>query len=130
MIRLGKIARGTVAVIASLLFVGSSVYADTTDTAVYGAGDYGGCSYGSCTLTLTSDGTASVDVVPTPTGKCTVQKDTVSVLTNSTTGYTLTAKTSTGNNDMTGSSASIAASTATPSSPAILGMNTCTCFGC
>lgn len=122
--RMGQIARGVVAVVVVLLFAGSSAYADTTDTAVYGAGDYGGCSYGSCTLTLTSDGATSVNVVPTPAGKCTVQKDSVSVLTNSTTGYTLTAKTSTGNNDMTGASDSIAASSATPASPAILSMNT------
>jgi hypothetical protein len=122
--RLGLIARGAVAIFIVLLLVSSGVRADTTDTAVYGAGDYGGCSYGSCTLTLTSDGATSVDVVPTPAGKCTVQKDAVSVLTNSTTGYTLTAKTSTGNNDMTGASASITASSATPASPTILAMNT------
>lgn len=122
--RLGLIARGAVAIFIVLLLASSGVRADTTDTAVYGAGDYGGCSYGSCTLTLTSDGATSVNVVPTPAGKCTVQKDAVSVLTNNTTGYTLTAKTSTGNNDMTGASASIAASSATPASPTILAMNT------
>lgn len=98
--------------------------ADTTDSTTYGSGSFGNCNYGSCTITLTSGGTTAVDVAPTPTGRCTVQSDTVSVLTDSTSGYTLTMTTSTANNDMTGAGGNINAAASTAASPAILSMNT------
>jgi hypothetical protein len=103
---------------------GSLVLADTTDSSVYGAGNFGGCDYGSCAITLTSGGTTNVNVVPTPTGKCTVQSDTASVLTDSSVGYSLTMTTSTTNNAMTGGSGSINASSGTSSSPVTLVINT------
>lgn len=103
---------------------GENVRADTTDSATYGSGGFGKCDYGACTITLTSGGTTNVNVVPTTTGKCAVQSDTPSVLTDSSTGYSLTMTTSTTNNAMTGSSGSIAASSGTSAAPTTLAMNT------
>lgn len=98
--------------------------ADTTDSTVYGSGNYGSCDFGSCTITLTSGGSTTLNVVPTPSGKCTVQSDTASVLTDSTEGYSLTMTTSTTNNAMTSASGNITASSGTASSPTTLATNT------
>ena len=97
--------------------------ADTTDSTVYGSGNYGDCDYGACTITLSSGGTTTLNVAPTPAGKCTVQSDTASVLTDSTVGYNLTMTTSTTNNAMTSGSGSISAASGTAASPATLAMN-------
>lgn len=116
---------GAVFLLLGLLAVGVPVaQADTTDSTVYGSGNYGNCDYGSCTITLSGGGSKTLNVVPTPTGKCTVQSDTASVLTDSTSGYSLTMTTSTTNNAMTSGSNSIAASSGTASSPVTLAMNT------
>jgi hypothetical protein len=116
---------GAVFLLLGLLAVGVPVaQADTTDSTVYGSGNYGNCDYGSCTITLSGGGSTTLNVVPTPTGKCTVQSDTASVLTDSTSGYSLTMTTSTTNSAMTSGSNSIAASSGTASSPVTLAMNT------
>jgi hypothetical protein len=108
-----------------LLVIGAPVArADTTDSTVYGSGNYGDCNYGSCTITLSSGGSTTLNVVPTPAGKCSVQSDTASVLTDSTSGYNLTMTTSTTNNAMTSGSGSIAAASGTAGSPSVLAMNT------
>lgn len=109
----------------SLLVVlfGAAVNADTTDSTTYGSGNFGYCNYGSCTITLTSSGTVNVNVAPTPGGRCTVQSDTPSVLTDSTAGYSLTMTTSTTNNAMVSGSGSIAASSGTAASPVTLATN-------
>ena len=113
-----------VLVLGFAIFFAPITRADTTDSTVYGSGNYGNCDYGACTITLTSGGSTNVNVAPTPAGKCTVQSDTPSVLTDSTVGYSLTMTTSTTNNAMTGSSGSIAASNGTAASPVTLAMNT------
>lgn len=110
--------------VAICLAVSSDAFADTTDNTTYGSGSYGGCEYGSCTLTLASGGATGVNVLPTPTGRCTVQSDTVSVLTNSSSGYSMTMTTATADNAMTGSAGSIDASSGTAVSPVTLAMNT------
>ena len=113
------------ACLVGLLVAGAPItLADTTDSTVYGSGNYGDCDYGSCTITLSSGGTTTLNVAPTPAGKCTVQSDTASVLTDSTAGYSLTMTTSTTNNAMTSASGSISAASGTAASPAILSMNT------
>lgn len=112
------------AVLASICSVQTVSYADTTDSSVYGSGSFGDCDYGTCTITLTDTGTPTLTVVPTPTGVCSVQSDTVSVLTDSTTGYSLTMTTSTTNNAMQGSTTNLAASTGTSSAPTTLAVNT------
>ena len=103
---------------------GGRVTADTTDSTTYGSGNFGDCNYGSCTITLTSDGATDVDVVPTADGRCSVQSDTASVLTDSSSGYILTMTTSTTDNGMSGSGGDINASSATAASPTTLPMNT------
>lgn len=114
----------SIAVFAPIYSIQPVSYADTTDSSVYGSGSFGDCDYGTCTITLTDTGTPTLTVVPTPTGVCSVQSDTVSVLTDSTTGYSLTMTTSTTNNAMQGASTSLAASSGTSSSPTTLAVNT------
>jgi hypothetical protein len=99
-------------------------HANTTDSTVYGSGNYGNCDYGSCTITLSNSGLGSMNVVPTTAGTCTVHSDTLSVTTDSTTGYNLTMTTSTTNTSMVNGANSITASTGTSASPSLLTMNT------
>lgn len=122
-----RYSRGVLTLILAalcLVCMTTPALADTTDSTVYGSGNFGDCDYGSCTITLSSTGVSNMAVVPTPTGKCTVQSDGVSVLTDSTTGYSLTMTTSTTNNAMTSGAGSIAASGGTLATPAVLAMNT------
>lgn len=113
-----------IAVLVSICSMPPVSYADTTDSSVYGSGSFGDCDYGTCTITLTDTGIPTLTVVPTPTGVCSVQSDIVSVLTDSTTGYSLTMTTSTTNNAMQGASTSLAASSGTSSAPTTLAVNT------
>lgn len=112
-----------VTTLAVLLGTSSMVAATTTDTTTYGSGSYGGCDYGACAITLSGGGTKNANVSPTPTGSCTVQSDTVSVLTDSASGYTLTMTTSTTDNRMAGTAGTIAASSGTAASPLTLAVN-------
>jgi hypothetical protein len=56
----------------------------------YGSGTYGSCQYGSCGISISSNNTLNLNLTPSPTGTCSVSKDTVSVLTDDSSGYTLT----------------------------------------
>lgn len=123
-VRTSKIIALSIFLVISIYSVQSVSYADTTDSSVYGSGSFGDCDYGTCTITLTDTGAPTLAIVPTPTGVCSVQSDTVSVLTDSTTGYSLTMTTSTTNNAMQGSTTSLAASSGTSSAPTTLAMNT------
>lgn len=112
------------AVLLSLcLGVSSIAHADTSDSTTYGSGNYGNCDFGSCTITLSSGGSVAANVTPTATGKCTVQSDSVSVLTDSNTGYSLTMTTSGTNTAMTSGGNSIPASSGTAASPTSLAVN-------
>ena len=113
-----------ITLILSVLALGSSAYANTTDTTTYGSGTYGGCDYGACSITLASSGTVADNVVPTASGKCTVQSDTVSVLTDNAAGYTVTMTTSTTSNALANGSSLITASGGTAAVPATLANNT------
>jgi len=119
-----RLAALSIAFVASICSVQNVSFADTTDSSVYGSGSFGDCDYGTCTITLTDTGVPTLTVVPTPTGVCSVQSDTVTVLTDSTTGYSLTMTTSTTNNAMQGTSTSLAASSGTSSAPTTLAVNT------
>ena len=119
-----KIVAVSVAALISICSMQAVSYADTTDSSVYGSGSFGDCDYGTCTITLTDTGSPTLTIVPTPTGVCSVQSDTVSVLTDSTTGYSLTMTTNTTNNAMQGTSTSLAASSGTSSAPTTLAINT------
>jgi hypothetical protein len=107
-----------------LIGSGSIALADTTDSTTYGSGLYGVCDYGACSLTLTSSGTVTANIVPSAAGKCSVQSDTVSVLTDNPSGYSVTMTTSTANNAMVNGANSIAASSGTAAVPATLSNNT------
>jgi hypothetical protein len=110
--------------LVSVGFLQTTSYADTTDSSVYGSGSFGDCDYGTCTITLTDTGVPTLTVVPTPTGACSVQSDTVSVLTDSTTGYSLTMTTSTTNSAMQGASTNLATASGTAGAPTTLAINT------
>lgn len=90
----------------------------------YGEGNYNACTYQSCPLTLTSSSTVSLNVTPASNPTCTVQSDSVSVLTDASTGYSLTFQDSTTNNSMLSGSNSVAASSAPAATPATLSSNT------
>lgn len=109
---------------AVLLVPSNLVTADTSDSTTYGSGNFGDCNYGSCTITLTGDNQVNVNVIPTPEGRCTVQSNTPSVLTDSSTGYTLTMTTSTTENAMISSGGEITPVNGTAGSPATLSVNT------
>jgi len=89
----------------------------------YGSGTYGACGFGSCSLTIGSSGTVALDVTPTASGSCTIQKDSVSVLTSNSSGFTLTLADSSTNTALLNGAASISATTATQASPSALAAN-------
>ncbi len=90
----------------------------------YSAGTYGTCQYGSCGISLTTSGSLSADVTPAAgSTKCTVNNDIVTVTTDSSTGYTVTLTDTDTTNTLVGPT-TIAASSATPASPAVLTANT------
>lgn len=90
----------------------------------YGAGTFGTCTFGTCSITLTTSGLVAVDVTPAGgSTKCTVNSDLVTVTTGASTGYTVSLTDTDTTNALTGPT-SIAASAATPASPAVLTANT------
>jgi hypothetical protein len=103
-----------------ILMTSSGAFANTTDSTTYGSGNYGNCDYGSCTITLSSSGSVTANVTPSAGGACTVQSDAVTVTTDSTTGYTLTATTSSTSTGMTSGGNTIPSTTATQASPSVL----------
>ncbi len=118
------------AIVILLTFLGATlapmaIQADTTTTNTsYGVGDYGTCSYETCPITLSSSGAVSIDIsTPTPSGSCTVQSDSVSVLTSNSAGYTLQVANSSTNTAMTSGANSIPASSGTSASPTALNAN-------
>lgn len=109
--------------ITTVLFLGGGL-AVAYPSGTYGSGTYGSCEYGStCSITLTSGGTVHLDVTPATGGRCTIQSDTASVLTDDSNGYTLTLADNTTNTALDDGSATIPATTATIGSPAALSAN-------
>lgn len=106
-----------------ILLLPSLVLADTTDESNYGTGLYGDCNYGSCSITLSSGGSVDLDIIPTQSGKCTIASDTVSVLTDSTSGYTVQLASSTTDTDLVNGASTIDTSAGTAASPASLSPN-------
>ena len=90
----------------------------------YDKGTYGACQYNTCSITISSSGTVSLDVTPTPSGACTTQSDDVSVFTDNSSGFTLSLGNSGTNTSLTNGSSNITSSTASQSSPAALTANT------
>jgi hypothetical protein len=106
-------------VVTASLISCMSVAADST----YGSGLYGSCQYGGCSITVSSDGTVNLDVSPVAGGNCTVQSDSVGVLTDNSNGYVLSVTDSTTNTNLVNGSNTISASSGTYASPASLTTN-------
>ena len=101
------------------LIVPAAVSAYSSGT--YGSGAYGSCVYGSvCSITLTSSGTINLNITPASGGRCTIQSDTASVLTDDTNGYTLTLADTTTNTSLISGGNTIPATSGSSSSPATL----------
>ena len=102
-----------------LLSLGGIATADNN----YGAGTYGGCQYGSCSLTISSNGSLNINVTPTSGGVCTIQSDSVSVLTDNSAGYTLTLGDTATSSALQAGAQTIAPASGSFATPAILGTN-------
>ena len=76
------------------------------------------------TISISSGGSVTLDVIPTADGSITTAKDTVTVSTNSNDGYNLTLSTVGSNNTLASGSDSIPASMGTQTSPVALAANT------
>jgi len=102
-----------------LAFSGGTVFAYTSG--VYGSSTYGSCDYGeACSITITSNGAVSLNVVPTSGGSCTIRSDTVSVLTDDANGYTLTLADNTDVTALSDGPSTISATAGTLASPSAL----------
>src|SRR6185312_2811878 len=118
----GRICR--LAGVMAAVFILSSGLAVAYPSGTYGSSTYGSCEYGNtCSITLTSGGTVHLDVTPASGGRCTIQSDTASVLTDDSNGYTLTLADNSTNTALDDGSATIPASSATIASPAALTAN-------
>lgn len=94
----------------------------------YGHGAYGTCQYGSCSVSIASNGSVNLSMILStqyPT-LCSTGKDTVTVSTRSSTGYTVTVGTTTPNTNLVGatSSQTIPTTSATATTPAVLSAGT------
>lgn len=89
----------------------------------FGSGTYGACQYNTCSISISTSGTVSLNVTPAPAGACTTQSDNVSVLTDDPNGYTLTLANSSTNQSLVNGSATINTTNATQASPAALAAN-------
>src|SRR5258708_39999314 len=83
----------------------------------YGSGTYGTCQYSTCGITLSTNGPVDISVVPTPGGKCYINKDSASVFTDNSNVYTLTLSSTTSSIDLVNGSFTIPTTTGTPSTP-------------
>jgi len=97
----------------------------TASAIPYGSGTYGSCQYGSCSISVTSNSSVSLNVTPTTSGKCTIQNDVVQVLTDDSSGYTLSlVNSSSTSTALSNGSNTIPATSGTFSSPSALTANT------
>lgn len=111
---------------AVFLIVGSVFVLSTPSLALpYGAGLYDSCTYGTCGITLTSNGTVSLDLLPSGSTTCSTAKDDIVVSTGASTGYTLQLEMSGSSNSLAGatSSSTVSAGTGTIASPNSLTAN-------
>ncbi|HET7827739.1 MAG TPA: hypothetical protein VFK97_02640 [Candidatus Saccharimonadales bacterium] len=119
----GNYFRFWVTILTSFLLLSGVVAAYTTGT--YGSGAYGTCQYGAaCSISVSSNGSLSLNITPAAGGKCTIQSDSVSVLTDDTNGYTLTLNDSSTSTALTNGASTIPASGGTVASPTAIAANT------
>lgn len=92
----------------------------------YNTGGYGECGYGtSCTISVASSGRVSLDITPTLAGSCTIAPDTVTVRSNSATGYTLQLASASASTALRGTKGgSLPAASGSITAPAALAANT------
>jgi hypothetical protein len=116
---------GVCTVLVVLFMSASSLVANAYQSGTYGSGTYGSCAYGiACSISLTSNGTVSLNVTPGVGGACTIQSDTASVLTDDANGYTLTLADNSTNTGLVNGSYTIPATSGTFASPTALTANT------
>lgn len=91
----------------------------------YGEGGYGSCTYNeTCTISLATSGTVTLPATINPSGVVTIDKDIVTVTTNSGGGYTLRLESVSGtSSQLVNGGDVIPAISATAGSPATLGLN-------
>jgi len=109
------------------IFIAASLLLPVSVTSAednYGEGDYGACTYNTCGISLTSSAAVSLDITPGASTTCTTQKDTVTVTTDASTGYTLSMKNATTTSGLINGGSSIAATTGSQASPIALTANT------
>lgn len=91
----------------------------------YSSGSYGTCGYNSCSISLSSSGSVALDITPSGASTlCSVQSDSVTATTNSSTGYTVTVTDGdTATTLNSGGGATIATTSGTATSPTTLTAN-------
>ncbi len=90
----------------------------------YGNGTYGTCTYNTCGITLSSSSAVSLNVIQGASTTCTVQSDNVAVLTDSSTGYSLSINNAATTSSLIGSGANtIPTVSGTQTSPVALTAN-------
>lgn len=94
-----------------------------TSALPYGSGDYGACTYDTCSISLLTTGLVALNVTPTGSGVNTTAKDEVTVSTDATTGYTLTFTDSDTDTTLASGGNTIPASAGTQAGPITLAMN-------
>jgi hypothetical protein len=91
----------------------------------YSSGSYGACQYNTCGISLTTSNTVNLNTIPTASASCTISSDNVSVLTDASTGYSLSINDFNTDNNLDGSlGGTIPSLSATSSSPATLSSDT------
>ena len=113
-----------ISLVVALVIIINSCRAGALPSGTYGSGAYGSCEYGeACSISITSNGSISLNVTPSASGSCTIQSDTATVTTDDTNGYTLLLANTSNNTALVNGPATIDTTTGTISSPATLAGN-------
>jgi hypothetical protein len=123
-----KIKSAIIRSLAVIVAVGGILVAPAIVNAAgdaYNEGTYGSCSYNSCGITYGTSPTVAIDVTPAAgVTTCSVNNGEIQVLTDSSTGYTISmTDTDTDTNLKNGGSGSIATTSGTSASPTALTAN-------
>lgn len=89
----------------------------------YGKAKYGSCTYNTCSITLSTSGTITLNVNPTASGVYTTQKDSINIQSGASTGYTVDLSASSSTTDLESGANKINRLSASFSSPATLSVN-------
>lgn len=89
----------------------------------YGKAKYGSCTYDTCSITLTSSGTVTLNIDPSASGVYTIQKDSINIQSGATTGYTVDLSASSSTTDLESGVNKISRLSTSFSSPAVLATN-------